>query len=36
MEERVGRVESLYVPLTDRRRKTRVAFGVAVYQWLPF
>jgi len=36
LEERVGCVESLYVPLTDRRRNARVAFGVAVYQWLPF
>lgn len=34
LEERVGWVESLYVPLTDKRRGTRVAFGVAVYQWL--
>lgn len=35
LEERVGRVESLYVPITDRKRGAQAAFGVAVYQWLP-
>ncbi len=34
VEERVGRVESLYLPITDRRRGAPAAFGVAVYQWI--
>lgn len=34
VEERVGCVETLYVPITDKRRGTSAVFGVAVYQWL--
>lgn len=34
VEERVGRVETLYVPITDQRRGTSAVFGVAIYQWL--
>lgn len=34
VEKRVGCVETLYVPITDKRRGTSAVFGVAVYQWL--
>lgn len=35
VEDRFGWAESLYLPITDRRRGTRAAFGMAIYQWLP-
>ncbi len=34
VESRFGWVESLYLPITDVRRQSRAAFGVAVYQML--
>lgn len=34
VEERYGWAESLYLPITDNRRGTKAAFGIAIYQWL--
>jgi hypothetical protein len=35
VEDRYGCVESLYLPISDRRRETKAAFGMVLYQWLP-